>query len=184
MKTHTILLIFLVVSTKALSQDTAWSERSFNNILTLKLPKTVNFTQQSFIQSYSGFADNHQFTFNYYDTAMNVKDSQTLKISLNGFMHGVLMQVSDSQFVIQASDAKIGGLPGILVELIARDTTAPIQQLIYFATMANRHYYSFSSATRWYDKSRSTAEKFFGSIRFQLDRIEESKYDLKSMVIH
>lgn len=184
MKTLKIIFILLIFSTRSFTQDTAWSERSFNNIVSIHLPKNATFTQQSFVKTYSGFADDYQFTFNYFDTTMNVKDSEDLKISLNGFIKGVLMQVSDTQFLIQAADAKIGGLPGILIELIAKDSTAPIRQLFYFVTMANSHFYSFSSATRLYDKSRETAERFFGSIRFELDRIKENKYDIKSMSLH
>jgi hypothetical protein len=82
------------------------------------------------------------------------------------------------------ADATIGGSRGLMIKFIAKESTAPIQQLYYYVTMANGQYYSFQAALTKIDVNDMVSNRFFGFIKFDAAKIKENQFTLNSLILN
>ena len=173
---RTLLISLLFCSSTVSAQEEIWMSKTFDDLVTLNLPTTTTFQKQGFVHSYTGSISGDEFMFMYMDTSMHLKDEHTFKLTLNGFMKGVTGRYPDSSFSIRGKEARIGGMPGLLFAITSNDRAYASWHQYHFATIANDRLCLFVVSTNDGSEQQLTADRFFGFIRFYVDRIKESRY--------
>jgi len=183
MKNMQLLIMMLALFNSVYGQHAGWSTKKINEILTVDIPTNNKFEEQDIIKGYTGNIDEEYFAVSYYDTAMNVNDAQSFKISLTGFAHGMSKRVSQGEYQVTLSDTSLGNTKGIIIKFIANANATYQQNMVCYVTMANDHFYSFSSTMPTDIKKEALRLRFFNMIKFDAEKIKESKYSLDSVLI-
>ena len=176
MKKILLLVLSLILVSRAFCQDTAWSAKKINEFLKVDLPANYTYEEQGIVKSYIGNIEQAYFGVSYYDTAMRVKDAESFKISLTGFAHGISKRVQQDEYNITLKDTSVGNTKGLLIRFEPNAKAAYPQRIVYYVTLANDHFYSFLYSMTADVKTDILQRRFLSMIKFDADKIKESTY--------
>ena len=178
-----LLLSSLILCTSADSQESAWTKKTVNDILTVDLPKEHKFEKQDIIKSFIGTIGEEYFSVSYYDTTMKVSNAEEFRISLTGFAHGLTRRVPQNEYQISLNDTAIGNTKGIFIRFTANSNADYLKDMVCYATMANNHFYSFTSTVPADPKVVNLKTHFFKKIHFEAEKIKETRYQLNAILV-
>ena len=182
MKIASIIFQIFILSTNLFGQDSVWTRKVCNDILTLSVPVSAEFDSFRFVKQYVGYVNENLYGFQHYDTVINrIENEEDFQISLAGFMHGRMSEPDLKNYSFVIADTAVGGSKGIMVRFKTSDSSAIFKQAFYFVTLANSNFYLFCAYSISSKEYEAEIERFFNGITFSPDKIRESSFVSKSI---
>lgn len=177
------LIILILTSTIAFSQDTNWIKKQINEILTLNLPSKFQYSQESFVKHYYGYVNSNLYAFQFYDSVVNeIKTERQFQISLAGFMEGKIHDPVLKNYYPSYFDTTIGGTRGAMVKYKAVSPLEKYPQIFLYGTIANSRFYFFYIYSKSFKENNEEVNKYFNSIMFQSKLIKENAFVTKALL--
>ena len=176
MKSITLLLSFTFLACIAFSQDSLWTKKQVSEILSFNIPSNFSTSQILFVQEYNGEEGDYVYVVRHYDTTMKVESEERFKVSLIGFVDGMLQDSSLAGYKIIINDTSIGSTKGLFVKLNSRGNQSTFKHIYFYVTIANGHFYVFNALSQATVEKSSQINLFFQSILFDPKKINESSY--------
>ena len=141
------------------------------------MPHKTNFSKNGNIYTWFGEKNKSIYQADYIDSIVLIPNSNAFKLSLEGFVSGLVVRQPFPKYDIIVNDTLIGKTTGVFVKFGAGDRGLKYKTVFYYITMADHKYHWFSIFNEG-DPNEADNEYFWNSIRFNSDGIRERDFTL------
>lgn len=132
--------------------------------LMLSLPAFPDSMRVKSVNIYTLNADSVYYQFGRESKPLKIKTQNDFAIGLQGLYHGFEPKLAG--YAVQKVDTIIGGVQGLYVYAVSKDTLATARQLYMFFTIVDNYSYFIQCSTLLTRPAEAGVRQFFGSVHF------------------
>ena len=137
---HIQAILFIFFLFKADAQNSLWKKIKINNVVSCMMPHKTDFSKNGNICAWFGEKNKSVYQVDYIDSIVLIPNSNSFKLSLEGFVSGLVIRPPFPKYDVTVNDTLMGRTIGVFVKFSAGDRGLKYKTVFYYITMADHKY--------------------------------------------